>query len=243
MRAASSDCAWATVLGNWAVRAAGLLCTVMAFALASGCNPASMAYLMMPFLDDKEPAKCKLSSPNKDTTVAIVTWFGNSDLQLYSELMPFDSELSEKLASTLRDRFTANKEKVKIVPNAEVRVYQNKVTSKAWSPAVLGKKLKADYVIAMEINALSLHERSSFNTLFRGTTEIGVRCYDLSKPENEQVVFDEIYQRSYPKDNPIDANGSVMQFRALFLRHVTRDLSRWFAAYEHDERIHDMEQD
>jgi hypothetical protein len=228
---------------NWGARAALLALPLCFLALFSGCNPASLAFLMMPFVDDKEPAKCKLSNPTRDTTVAIVTWFGNSDLQLYSELTPFDNELSEKLATALHDRFVMNKEKVKIVPHHQVRVYQNKVASKSWSPSDLGKKLKADYVIAMEINSLTLYARGSSNQLFQGNTEVDVKVYDLSKPEYDQVIFNEIYQRTYPKDNPIDASGSVMQFRALFLRHMTRELSRWFSPYTHDEKIYSMESD
>jgi hypothetical protein len=239
MRTSLRATAWAT----WGVRSVLLALPFLAMGLMSGCNPASLNFLMMMFGDDKTPAKCKLSRPNTDTNVAIVTWFGNTDLQLYPELMPFDNELSEKLGAILRDRFALNKEKVKVVPNTQVRVYQNKITSKVWSPADLGKKVKADYVIAMEIKSLALHERGGFNLLFRGKTEIDVQVFDLSKPEGEQVIFEEIYQREYPKEAPIDASGSVAQFRALFLRHVTRELSRWFAAYSHDELSHNMEQD
>ena len=53
-----------------------MLCLVpFSVVLVSGCNPASLAMLLVPFMDDKEPAKCKISTPNKETTVAIVTWF------------------------------------------------------------------------------------------------------------------------------------------------------------------------
>ena len=79
--------------------------------------------------------------------------------------------------------------------------------------------------------------------MYRGSTEIAVKVYDLSQPDGEQVVFDDFYRREFPKENAIDATGSVQQFRAQFLNRVARDLSRWFAAYANDERMHDMETD
>jgi hypothetical protein len=204
----------------------------------SGCNPASLAMLMYPFLDDKEPAKCKIAASDKETTVAIVTWFGDRGLSMWPDVMPADSELSEKLAVLLRDRYAMNKEKVKIVPNAQVRSCQNKQVGNTWSPAEIGKRVKADKVIALEITSLSLHEKGSSQTLFRGNTEIGIKVYDLEKPAGEQVVYDDFYKRVFPKESPIDRDGSVQQFRANFLNHVARELSRYFAAYKSDERMY-----
>jgi hypothetical protein len=229
---------------TWALR--GMLCLLpLAVVFVSGCNPASLAMLLVPFMDDKEPAKCKISTPNKETTVAIVTWFGNAELKMWPELVPADSELSERLAAILRDRYALNKEKVKIVPNAQVRNYQNKMVGDTWSPAEIGKQVKADKVIALEINSLSLYEKSTQRSqqLFRGNTEIAVKVYDLDKPAGEQVVFEDFYKRVFPRENPIDGGGSSMQFRATFITRAARELSKLFAAYASDERMHDMETD
>ena len=240
----SSEPAHARPVMKWAFRAALVCLPFVSLAILSGCNPAALAMMMMPFADDKEPPRCKLSSAREEKTVAIVTWFGSSEMQVYSELVPSDNELSEKLIAELRKRYLRNKENVKIVPNAQVRAYQSKLTSKAFRPVDLGKRVKADYVIALEINRLSLHERGSFNSLLRGSTEIAVKVYDVHRPDGEQVIFDDIYNRSYPKDTPIDASNSIVQFRSLFLTHVARELSRWFAAYSHEERtIYSMETD
>jgi hypothetical protein len=231
---------------RWWVRGALMVLPVVTTCvLAAGCNPGSLAMLLMPFMDDKEPAKCKLSSSSKETTVAIVTWFGKRDLQLHHELAPTDRELSDQMATALGDRCKLNKEKVKILPTAQVRAYQKLITD-THGPVEIGKKLKADYVIALEINDLSLHSKGSSEMLYQGKTIIDVKCYDLSKPAGEQVVFSEIYDRVYPKENPIPAElsgGGVGQFRALFERHIARDLSRWFAAYSSTERMHNMETD
>src|SRR5438874_12934840 len=126
------------------LRAALLLFPLAAIWLLAGCNPASLAMILMPFMDDKEPAKYKISAPGKDVNLAIVTWFGNPALQTWPDLMPTDHELSDKLAVYLRDRYALNREKVKIVPGAQVRACLNKPISESYSPADIGKKLKAD---------------------------------------------------------------------------------------------------
>jgi hypothetical protein len=231
-------------LWKWTFRALLACLPLASLAALSGCNPAALAMMLMPFSDNMEQPRCKLASPREEKTIAVVTWFGNSEMQLYSELVPTADELSEKLVAILRERYKVSREQVKVVPSAQVRVYQNKLTSKSWSPVQIGKQVKADYVIALEINRLSLHERGSSNMLLRGSTEIAVKVYDVAKQPGEQVIFDEIYNRTYPKDNPIDAGGSIIGFRSLYLTHVARELSRWFAAYSHDERtIYSMESD
>ena len=55
-------------------------------------------------------------------------------------------------------------------------------------------------------------------------------------------------QLPWPADRPfrvlsIDGGGSSMQFRATFITRAARELSKLFAAYASDERMHDMETD
>src|SRR5262245_16815323 len=77
--------------------------------LAIGCSPASLSYLFLPFVEDKIPAKCKLATSEKEVQVAILTNFAS--LETRPELVPADTELSERLAQQLRKRFADNKEK------------------------------------------------------------------------------------------------------------------------------------
>jgi hypothetical protein len=209
----------------------------------TGCNPASLAYLLMPFVDSKEQPKCKIAEPKKETTVAIVTWFGSREMHMYPETMPADGELNERLATNLRARYAGNKEKVKIVPYAQVRNYQKKQFGETWSPADVGKLVKADMVIALEINGLSLYEKGSLRSqqLYRGSLDVAVKVYDLSKPAEDQVVFTEFYKHEYPKGSPIIADAGVEQFRGQFIEHAARDLSCWFAAFSNDERMYKMD--
>jgi hypothetical protein len=245
MGVSSSDVVRSRPLWTCALR--GMLCLIPFASLwvLTGCNPASLAFLIMPFMDDKEQPKCKIAEKNKETTLAIVTWFGNREMNMYPETMPADNELSERLATNLRGRYTVNKEKVKIVSHAQVRNYQNKQFGDAWSPADVGKLVKADKVIALEITRLSLYEKGSLRSqqLYHGNLEISVKVYDLAKPAGDQVVFNDFFKHEYPKGNPINPDIGTAQFRGQLIEHATRELSCWFAAFTNDERMYKMDID
>ncbi len=209
---------------------------VGAASLVVGCNPQTLNFLLMPFVDDKEPPKlCKLASPDKkEVTVAIVTTFAN--LETRPEMLPIESDLSDRLAADMRKRAAANKEKIKFVPTAKVRSLMNQTAGNTLSPREIGRKLKADFVINLEINSISLYEKGSFNQLFRGKTEIAITCVELGKP-SEEATHQEIYVHEYPgARGPIDVgNSSVLEFRTKFLDVIAQDIARYFIAYSPDE--------
>jgi len=209
--------------------------------LVIGCNPATLNYLLMPFSDDRVPPECKLASKDKEVQVAIMTTFAY--LQTQPELLPVEMELGERLAQTLRERCKENKEKIKIIPAAKVKSAVN-AAGQAVSPHEIGKQLKADYVISLEINSMTLYQRGSSQTLYRGNTEINVNVFEIAKPNGEARIWGpKIYSCEYPGSRgPIDAAGSSCQaFRSLFLTKVARDMSRYFSssAPDEDRRMND----
>jgi hypothetical protein len=113
-----------------------------------------------------------------------------------------------------------------------VRSLMNQDASGTLSRQEIGKKLQADFVINLEINSISLYEKGSFNSLFRGKTEIMVTCIDANKPHNE--VFQKIYSREYPgARGPIDAgSSSVLEFRTQFLSVISQEIAHYFLPYE-----------
>ncbi len=207
------------------------------FAFLAGCNPATIALLVSPFVDDSVPPKFKIAVRDKEMTVAIVAWFSN--LEVHPDLIPADTELADKLATAMRLRFKENKEKVKILSTAQVRNVQNRLMANGtWSPAEVGSSLKADYVIALEINNLGLFKKGSYNLLFQGNTDVQVSVYDVNQSEGEKKVFDDVYHGDFPRGNPMQASdASSVQFRALFLSKVAGDLSRLFCSYPREMRM------
>ncbi len=215
----------------WAVF---FLCTS---GLLVGCNPQALNFLLMPFVDDRVQPKCKLETEGKkEVVVAILTTFTN--LETRPEMLPVESELSDRLAAEMRKRTVEAKEKMKFIPTAKVHTLMNQSAgSNTLSPREIGQKLKADFVINLEINSISLYEKGSFNQLFRGKTEIAITCVDVHKPQGEGTMLQEIYPREYPgARGPIDAgNSSVLEFRTQFLNVIAQGLARFFIAYSPDE--------
>ena len=190
----------------------------------------------MPFVDDREPPKlCKIASPDKkEVTVAIVTTFAN--LETRPEMLPIESELSDRLAADMRKRAAANKEKIKFIPTAKVRSLMNQTAGNTLSPREIGRKLKANIVINLEINSISLYEKGSFNQLFRGKTEIVISCLEMSKPSKEGMHQEHLCARISRARGPIDAgNSSVLEFRTKFLDVIAQDIARYFIAYSPEE--------
>lgn len=202
---------------------------------AAGCNPGAITMLLLPFMDDKVPPKCKLSKKKEETTVVIYTSFPAGERSL--DMEPVSRELADALSVTLKKRLVANKEKVTIVSPAKVQSYKNGRLGKPIDDTEIGEHFKADYVVNLEIANLTLYEHRSKH-LFRGNTEITVTVTDMNAGEGENRIFSEIYRTAYPSAGPIDAGGSSPTvFRAAFLNKVSRDISRWFAAFPKDERM------
>jgi hypothetical protein len=211
---------------------AGIL---VGIALVIGCNPITLSgYILQSFMDSKIPPKCKISG-DKEKTVVIAPFFGY--LEQRPEHQGIERDLGDRLAAALKKRFEDNREKVKIVPSARVYGYLNQASG-TLDKHELGKHFNADYVIALEIQAFSLFEPRSRDVL-RGNTEINVAVLDMSQVKGESTIFDEIYRFQFPKNWGQDAagNGSLGAFRVMFLTHMAKDLSRWFAAYPMEERL------
>ena len=101
----------------------------------------------------------------------------------------------------------------------------------------IGQKLKADYIINLEINTLSFYEKGSFNQLYRGNAEISVTCIDVTKPRNEGTVYRTICTCKYPSDarGPLDAGGvSLGWFNTQFMGVMSQQIAHYFVAYPPD---------
>jgi hypothetical protein len=209
--------------------------------LSIGCSPTSLNFLLMPWVDDRIPPKCKLAPAEKDgeVTVAVLANFAGVETNL--ELMPADTQLAELFTLHLRKRCAENKEKVRFVPQTRVKNLLSQNAGNTLSLQQIGKKLKADYVIGLEINSISLFERGS-TMLLRGKTEIAVTACDVHKAREEATVFQEIYRCEYPRMRTFDVNEtSPLDFRTKFLIKVASDLSRNFTFYRPEELRRDMD--
>jgi hypothetical protein len=215
--------------GTW------LVLVLNALLLTVGCSPANLAMLISSFSDNKMPPEYKITT-NKEVIVAVMA---NCSLsQDMPEEAPIDAEMAEAVAQHMKLRCKANKEKLKIVPLAQVRNYQHKLGQANASPLEIGKHFNADYVLDLEINSLELYEKRSHRQFYRGNSDVEISLYDLHKPDGEYKVFTKPFRCEFPSSGPRDVGDcSSSQFRTQYMAKIGREVSKLFIPYPADERI------
>jgi hypothetical protein len=205
---------------------------VGAVGLAAGCDLGSLAYFVMP--EAREPAKLKeLASvnPKKPARVVILTWAG---LEMRSDFVNADRQLSEMLAARLTAMATENKEGLFVVPPRKVNDYKN--SHPRWREldlADVGRQFGADYVIYLEFHSLSMYEPGMANQLLRGRAQMTLTLVNVHRPDDSPAQMP--YSTVYPSEarGPVQAGFDVqpMEFRQQFLTHLAKNLSYCFSRY------------
>lgn len=208
----------------------------------TGCNPQSMAMLLGTFTDNKVEPDYKLFGDKdvKEITLAILVNFRES--QFKDEICKADTEMADQLAQFLRKRCDENKHKLKLVPQAQVRnTYFKQSGDGGADPVELGRSLKADYVLHLEIEKFAIYEPKSFPKMFHGQSDIAISLYRIKTKESDDgnLVFGpKDYIREYPATKPpIPADGANPNvFRRMFLSVAAQEISRMFIAYPPEEK-------
>ncbi|MCS6850994.1 MAG: hypothetical protein NZ700_07465 [Gemmataceae bacterium] len=207
---------------------------VLAGVLTLGCNPIAVPYFLMFGLEPKIDPPCRLAAPDKNREVRVMV-LASSALETRPEFLRVERELASLLVRQLEKGFLQNKERVSVLPVSRVEKFKDEHPNwQVLSAQEIGQHFGADYVIDLEIHALSLYEKGSFNTFYRGHAEISVAVIDVHKPGEEPIFKDE-YVIDYPRTSgPIPADGghSLQQFRQAFLNRVATDLSWYFTSHK-----------
>jgi hypothetical protein len=215
-----------------------LAAVFLAAAFSAGCNMMALPFFLLPQMDPKHDAECKLVPPDKtrNTKVMILATTG---LETRPEFFKVDRELSRRVCQMLEEGFKTNKEKITVIPTSKVERYRDEHPN--WhskAPEEIGERLGADFVISLEINSMGLYETGSSNTLFRGHADISVDVIDVHKP-SEGPIFRKEYRIEYPRTRPLPAGDSnVAGFREAFLKRVAQELSWLFTAHLVDDDFH-----
>lgn len=200
-----------------------------------GCSPIIfMNFLLSPFMDDKVEPVCRLAEKDKEVKIVIAAHHANLEL---SEAKFMHHEVARRLGQVLEQRFKENNEKAKIVPATLVQSYQASQTGYT-SPQDIGKHFKADYLILLELDNLSLFEKGSRDQLYRGHAEIQVRVFDMRKPAEEYEKYDKVKRWDYPSVQRYIERSEIgpEQFRSQFVERICKDLARDFTAHPPRER-------
>jgi hypothetical protein len=219
-------------------RVAALILTLLVVNI--GCDPIQMMnFIATPFADVSIDPACPLTIPGKESTVVIIST--HDDVEDSLQFRGANDILTRQLIGMLEARFKEHKDKVKLVPFTKVQAYLNKhpdwVTQ---SKREIGKHFNADFVIFLEMGALSMNEKGSNGLLYRGNVDIHIAVVDVNLDEGEGPKYEKDYSCTYPLHGPEDAgNMSAAQFRSKFLEHIAKDLLVEFAPYETRNKIED----
>jgi hypothetical protein len=215
-------------LSRWRWRLVALL--LLAIVGSIGCNPAMLAFFLMP-QDPKCPPDFSLTESKKDPKVVIVASHGGSDT-LTTDLFNADRMLAEQLTIELQKRYKENGDRVKI--EAPYKVQEYKARHADWdlkTPVEVGKHFGADYVINLEITRLSLCDPQKHLDMYFWQAEIHVTVTDVNGPKEQGPVFTKNYVTSFPETGPVVADCTLAAFRARFIQQMARDLSCMFASH------------
>jgi hypothetical protein len=204
-----------------------------------GCDPIQMAgFLLMPDNGNSVPPKlCSLVIEGKESKVLILA--AHDDLVPNLPFRDAHRDLTRKLSQLLENRFKENSEKVKIVSVSRVLNYMdnhpNWITE---SKRDLGKRFDADFVVFLGLGPMTMFEKGSHETLYRGDVEIQIRVYDMHQPDGDEVIKEEFYKSTYPSTGPEDAGGvSPMMFRSHFIDSVAQDLMQYLASHPARDKV------
>ncbi len=207
---------------------------ILASCLGTGCNLALLPMLLFGPEPKMPPKLKKLASDDKKKEVKVVLLAYNG-LETRPELIQADRQLCELLAKSLKEQFKANEENVTIVPPRKVEEYKNNHPD--WHRDLdlvsqVGRHFKADYVIHLEINSLTLFDKGSVNQLYRGNTQIDVSVVDVNKPDEspEHETFSHLYPSEGKGPVPV-GDVTQEQFRHAFLTAVAKKLSWYFTGH------------
>jgi hypothetical protein len=209
---------------------AAVLATLL---LGLGCNPLLAPFQLLNMCDTHLPSelefyqKAKKAKQKDEITVVIWTYAGAG---LAPEFMGTEQELTKIFTMQIKAAFETNKEKVKLVPFAEVEKFKR--THEDWAQmedADICKQFKADYLFDMELASVSLYEPRSMKQLYHGRVQVNVKVVDSDK--NADDLFPaKPFEYQFPlgeQSIPADEK-SEGRFRQEFFAKIATGLTRLF---------------
>jgi hypothetical protein len=183
-------------VGKWARRAVwGGLVAVAAI----GCSPLSIVGFMFGG-DEKVTAAYPLAfskdSPKKDKDEVVVLLLphlapGSTTQSFFSA----DRDLATELARVLPEMAKGNKKKVRVVSPTQLDKFKtaNPTTWRGMNPAEVGEKLKADFVLDIEMSKMQLYQpNTGQEKIYEGRAEITVTIYEVGSdkgPRDYSLTF------------------------------------------------------
>ena len=218
---------------TWRLRT---LAGVLVLAAGLGCNPLTSVYFMCVGVENKSEPEFKLASNDKNHEVKVlILAYRRADVQ--TDQVGSDRQIGVEFTRQLDALCKANKEKVKIVPFHKVEKF--KTDNPGWKTmevTEIGKRFEADFVIDVEVVALSLYKPGSRKSLFEGACRLEVSALDLHKSA-DGPAWHQVIPIAYPSSRgPIPVgDDNVDSFREKFVQRIATELCWKFTGHTSNE--------
>jgi hypothetical protein len=210
----------------------------------SGCSILAPFYFaaILIGMDSRTPPEFHFQEPEdkeKTIRVAVLTY---ADLNTQIELGHVDRELDETVGRMLaKGLFEEKKKGVEVIKASKVHRWQDEHPD--WhsisSEAEIGQRLKADYLVYLEVGNIRFYEEGSNKTLFQGKAEIRVSVVKVDDNEGDVVFPPKYLTVAFPKGRPIPAGNdmSMPQFRRMFLARIAERVCWIFLPHERGDEF------
>jgi hypothetical protein len=212
--------------------------------MAVGCNPIAPIYFATILLgrDPRIPARFKFPEPAKgapNLRIAVIT---DADTRMQVELGHIDREVNDAVSLQLFQGLLNEKQKgVEVIKASKVHAWQDEHPD--WqsiaSEAEIGRRLKADYLVLLELEKLHFYEEGSNKTLFRGQAEISISVCKVDENDGEMVLQKDYITVEFPKGRPIPASNemSLPKFRRMFVARIAERVCWTFLPHDQSEEF------
>lgn len=217
----------ATRVGKWAKRAVWL---TLAAVMTIGCNPLQTAAFIF-HKDDKVPAKYPLrpkekDNPKHDKDVELKVLILCDQRQgLPLDFAGTDRELAAVLTRVLPELAQANKDKITVVPAAQVAKYQAGHPDWRHKNGVeIGKALGADCVLQVYLAHASLFQAGTRDQLYDGRAEVEVNVYDVAVGKGSEQHY--LHPFAYrPNQSPDRDQINPAAYKQGFLERLAVEIA------------------
>lgn len=139
------------------------------------------------------------------------------------------------LGRNIREILAEKVKEIELVPQSQVERWANEQDWEDVDYEAIGKGVKADYVVAVELIGLQLKDG---DTLFRGRCDCYTTVYEVGKGNKPAYRAPSMQNFSFPSMGGQPTTGTDENtFRRLFLSIVAKRVARNFHPYNPDEDI------
>ncbi len=139
-----------------------------------------------------------------------------------------NSSAAEDIAKSVEQKLLNRVPEIQIVGQREIEDWMDSNDWDEMDYRVLGRGINADYLIAIGLDGLSLHDGQ---TLYKGRATVDVRVYDI--PQDKIAFRADPTEIQYPVNGgQHTADTSEREFRSRYLDVIASRIARQFYSYD-----------